>query len=64
MFKYKIEIVADSIGELMTKTRITFGDISGDADFIRRIESKGMESVFFTKYANISIVDTEKDEEL
>jgi len=59
--KYKLEIIADSIGELMTKTRITFMDVSNDNDFIRRIESKGMSSMFFTKYANILTID-ENDE--
>lgn len=58
--RYKLEIIADSIGELMTKTRITFADVSTDTDFIRRIESKQMSSIFFTKHANILILDEDK----
>lgn len=62
--KYKIEIIADSMSELVTKLRITFGELASpkSIDFIKDIESKGMESVFFTEYANIFTVDPDKCE--
>jgi hypothetical protein len=59
--RYKLEIIADSLGELMTKTRITFVEVSSDPEFQKRIESKEMSSVFFTKYANIHTIDNSND---
>ena len=60
--KYKIEIIADSMDELLTKVRITFVDLSRDNEFLRKIESKGMESIFFTKYANIKTLKENSNE--
>ena len=59
--RYKLEIFADSLGELMTKTRVTFVEVSSDADFQKRIESKGISSIFFTKYANILTIDPSEE---
>ncbi len=61
--KYKLEIMADDVTELMFKARKTIESVRGDADFIERIESKGMKSCFFTRHANILVIDENKDEE-
>ncbi len=55
--KYKLEIIADSMGELMARTKVTVESVSTDPELIRRVESKGMSSVFFTEHANIVLID-------
>ena len=57
--RYKIEIIADSMSELVTKLRSTFCELASPKSipFVKDIESKGMTSVFFTKYANIHTID-------
>ena len=59
--RYKLEIIADSMSELVTKTRVTFMDLADhkSADFVASIESKGMTSIFFTRHANIHVVGDE-----
>jgi DnaJ-class molecular chaperone len=61
--KYKIEIIAGSMSELVTQLRITFMELASprSGDFIADIESKGMESCFFTKYATITTIEEIKD---
>lgn len=59
--KYKLEIISNNIHELIEQTRDTFFSLSSDIKFVRRIESKGMESIFFTEHANIIIIDEDKE---
>lgn len=61
--KYKLEIIANDVTELMFKARKTVDSVRGDIEFIERIESKGMESVFFTEHSNISVIDPQKEED-
>lgn len=61
--RYKLEIIADSMAELAARTAITATDLSKDDGFKERIESKGMETIFFTKEANIYVFDPMKENE-
>lgn len=59
--KYKVEIIADDIYELMDQLQETYLSLHEDQDFVDRISNKGMRSTFFTKYANIEIIDPYHD---
>jgi len=62
MLKYKIEIISHSMSGLINDIEQTLLSLKADPESIKRIESKGMESIFFTQRSNISIIDTEKGE--
>lgn len=62
MLKYKVEIIAESMEELAQKLKETADTLQKDKRFCDKVESKGMESMFFTNHANVLVVDTGKED--
>jgi len=58
--KYKLEIIADSVSELILLARLTVDDLNNDPIFLKKIKNKKINSVFFTKFANILTIKDKK----
>lgn len=53
--KYKVVIQADDLDELIFRIQETAIALQKDDAFCDKIKNKGINSVFFTKWANIQV---------
>lgn len=62
--KYKIEVTAESVKELLMKTKMAINDLSLDSCLIKELEEKHYASAHPMKFANVlTLPDYDQEED-